>query len=96
METINNGMTLKIMVEADQIDNIFSAVDDEITFVHRGWKFIGILLRVASKRRKNDDGEYCIWKELSILVENVTIDDKTYLFVDKKEFFLGEVELGVS
>lgn len=94
METINNGLVLKVMVEPDEIKDIFSSVDDEIAFGNMGFVFTGTLLNVTSKRRKGDDGEFAIWKELSILVENIASKNDTYAFVDKKEFFIDRVEIG--
>lgn len=93
METINSGMVLKIMVEADQVEEIFSKVEEEVTFTNLGWIFTGTLLRVSSKKRKGEDGDFTIWKELSILIENIKIKEETYSFVDKKEFFINRVEL---
>lgn len=94
METINSGMILKVMVEFDQMDDVFSRVDDEVAFTNLGWFFTGTLLRVASKKRKDEEGNVAIWKELSILIENITIKDESYSFVDQKEFFINRVELG--
>ena len=91
METINSGMVLKIMVEADQVERIFSSVDEEVSFTNQGWTFTGTLLSVSSKKRKSEDGEVAIWKQLSILIENISVQDEKYSFVDKKEFFINVV-----
>lgn len=95
MEAINSGMVMKFMVEADQLKNIFSTVGEEISVLNKGWIFLGTLLKVTSKQRKDENKEPYIWKELTILIENISIGDEHYSFPDKKEFFIDSFEIVV-
>lgn len=95
MESINMGMQLKFMIEADQLENIFSVVGEEITILNKGWLFLGTLLRVASKKRKDENGDFFIWKELTILIENISLENEIFSFPDKKDFFIDKFEIVV-
>lgn len=107
MECINSGMLLKVMVEADQLTDIFSSVGEEISFFHGNWSFKGILKKVGSKKRKDDAGEIFFWKELTILIEDIYINkehyslqdqnenENHYSFPDQKNFFFNKIEFKV-
>lgn len=95
METINMGMKMSVMVEADQLENIFSTVGEEISIVNKGWTFLGTLLKVTSKQRKDENKDIYIWKELTILIENITFGSEIFNFPDKKEFFIDKFEIVV-
>lgn len=95
MEAINSGMVLKFMIENDQLENIFSVVDEEITVSNNRWIFTGTLLRIGSKKRKDSDGNQEIFKELTILIESITIQEEHYSFPDKKDFFRNTVDIVV-
>lgn len=95
MEIINSGMQMKFMIEGDQLPDIFSSVGEEISIFHKGWKFLGNLLRVSSKIRKDENKDPYTWKELTILIDQISLADDHYAFPNKKEFFVDNFDIVV-
>jgi hypothetical protein len=103
MDMFNYGMTYKIVIPTLEMPSIIESVSDRITVKVDAWKFTGELLKVTSKKIKDENGEPEILKELTILIDSIahvnsegdepTIN--TLVFPNKKEFFIEDTTIEI-
>lgn len=93
MDVYNYGMKTKLVIPADELENVFDQVSEIIAVKINDWTFTGELLKVNSKKIKNENEEIEIFKELTISVDSISFEQKTISFPDKKEIFIENVEI---
>ena len=101
MDMFNYGLTQKIVIPTLEMPNIIESVSDRISINVDSWKFTGELLKVTSKKIKDDNGEPEILKELTINVDSITLVNSegdevltnTLVFPNKKEFFIEDTTI---
>ena len=101
MDMFNYGLTYKIVIPTLEMPNIIESVSDRIVITINSWKFTGELLKVTSKKVKDENGEPEIFKELTILIDTIRCVNsdgeenltKTLVFPNKKEFFIEDTTI---
>ena len=93
MDVYNYGFIKKIVIPIDEMEKIINQVSEVITVKISDWTFTGELLKVNSKKIKDENGDTEIFKELTISVDSISLGDKVIAFPDKKEIFIEEVKI---
>lgn len=99
MDIYNYGLTHKIVIPNEELPNIIGMVSEIITVKIENWKFTGELLKVVSKKIKDENREPEIFKELTILVDSITFEDGSKEICEhlvmpvKKEIFIENTDI---
>jgi len=93
-DVLNNGMVFKFLVTAEECPGISQHVDNYIkVIISNTIELIGCLTRVSSWAKKEKGVVVAVYKEITLLVDNISCKEGEVKFPDKKDPFVEDLDI---
>ena len=90
-EVIHNGMVLKFYIDVNECQDIENFVDNYIRVtISNTMECIGVLKKVSTWSKKEKGEVVGIYKEITLMIENIGCKEGVVRFPDRKDVFLED------
>jgi hypothetical protein len=92
MEVLSNGLKQNFWIPIEEHPDVDRFIDEDITVTIDNFKIKGVLLKVATCKKKDSNGDFEYFKQLTIDVNTISCGDSAIRVPIKKEEFQHEMD----